>query len=226
MIELNKEYSTLELREVLNIKKSSWDRHREEILDYMKSFFNYKQSYIGNKVIYVIFEQYQDWVPYKKRDVEKQKAYYTEKTDQIISIQPRNTGSNIARIIDKNNMNIYNHKESTIGNYVRPILNLRYYAAKESRTWCEYDKETLTYIPLDKEQLEYLYSYFKVDDKAIFDIVADYRAGTITQEELGFEIEMLNRCPYDYAVNKFMDKYGFRPIKVPLWKDKSEMEEF
>lgn len=222
MIELNKEYSTTELREVLSIKKSSWDRYREEILEYMKSFFKYKYNYVGNKVVYVLFEQYQEWIPYKRKDVEKQKAYYIEKTDQIISVQPRNTGSNIARIIDRGNMNIYYHKESTIGNYVRPILKSKYCAEKENRAWCQFDNETLTYIPLDQDQLDYLYSYFKLDEKSVFDVIADYRAGTITQEELGFEIEMMNRCPYDYAMSKFMEKYGFRPIRVPLWKNKTE----
>lgn len=214
------EYSTSELKKALSISKNMWEKYKDDILEYMKSFFDYEIYSKGSKVCYLLKEQYQEWIPYKRKDIEKQKAYYTEKTDQIISIQPRNTGSNIARIIDKNNLNIYNHKEGTIGNYIRPILKSKYISCKENRVWCEFNDETLVYTPLSQEQLDYLYSYFKVNDKAVFDLIADYRAGTINEEEMGFEISMMHNCPYDYAVNKFIDKYGFRPIRVPLWENK------
>jgi hypothetical protein len=57
----------------------------------------------------------------RKTALKEIKAFYSEKTDDLININPWNTGANIARqIIAKDNR--YDHKEGTAANYVRPIL--------------------------------------------------------------------------------------------------------
>ena len=218
MIEL-REYSTTEIKKVLQISRSCWDRYKDDILKYMKNYFDYEIITQGNKVCYLLKEQYQEWVPYKRKDVEKQKAYYKVKTDEIIVTQPRNTGSNIARMIDKYNMNIYSHKEGTICNYIRPILREDYLAI--DRVWCQFDKTKLTYTPITEEQLEFLYSHFSSADlrtSTIIDMIGDMEAGDIDDITIAKDIITLIKKPFEAAMVGFQNKYGFRPIRVPNWE--------
>lgn len=220
MIEM-KEYSTAEIKKTLSISKNMWEKHKEDILEYMKGYFDYDIYSRGSKVCYCLKKQYQDWVPYKRKDVEKQKAYYKTRTDQIIEIQPMNTGTNIARIIDKQNMNIYNHKVRTIGGYIRPILKENYYSNNNQRVWCEFLYDTLIYQPLSEEQLLDLKRFFKDSnfrDEVILDIMGDVDSGSIDNEEAGKELIELMKKPYEGTMTAFECKYGFRPIRVPLWK--------
>ncbi len=225
MIEL-KEYTTEELKKVLNLPTRAWKEDKDVVLEYISLYFNYETCKRGRKICYLLKEQYQDWVPYKKKNVEKQREYYTEKTKNIIEIQPRNTGSNIARIIDRRNLNIFEHKEGTISNYIRPILHEYYYSEEEERIWCEFDEEFLVYKPLTDEQKNYLYENFNLNNKKVLDTIADYQSDTISKEEMGDVLEKTASAPYKAAIKKFMARYGFRPIRVPLWKDRSEIQEF
>lgn len=218
MIEM-KEYSTEELKSVLKITRGSWERYKDELLDYMKSYFDFEIVKKGRKICYLLKEQYQEWVPFKRKDVEKQKAYYKVKTDEIIAVQSRNTGSNIARIIDKYNMNIYNHKEGTICNYIRPILREDYLAI--DRAWCQFDKAELTYTPITEEQLEFLYGHFDSADlrmNTIIDIIGDMESGDIDDITIAKDIINLVKKPFEAVMVGFQNKYGFRPIRVSNWE--------
>ena len=224
MIEL-KEYSTEELKKILNLPTRAWKENKEEVLEYISYYFDYDVVKRGRKICYNLKEQTQSWIPYKKKNVEEQRRYYLEKTVNIIEIQPRNTGSNIARIINRNKLNKFNHKEGTISNYVRPILRKNYYSNEEDRTWCEFDEEFLIYKPLTKAQKDYLYEHFNPNQKEILDKVADYESKTITKEEVCDAIVESTKVPYKAAIKKFKEKYGFIPIRVPLWKAKAEFWE-
>ena len=218
MIEM-KEYSTEELKFVLKITRGSWERYKDELLDYMKSYFDFEIVKKGRKICYLLKEQYQEWVPFKRKDVEKQKAYYKVKTDEIIATQSRNTGSNIARIIDKYNMNIYNHKEGTICNYVRPILREDYLVI--DKVWCQFDKIKLVYTPITDEQLEFLYGHFNSSDlrtNTIIDMIGDIEAGDMDDVTIAKDIINLIKKPFEVAMVSFQNKYGFRPIRVPNWE--------
>lgn len=113
----------------LNIPMNQAERRLNELLDWLKIFFDY--DFIkgkGTPHIITIKEQYCEYEPLLKKasKVPEMTAFYEQETDHIIQYKPRNSGSNIARQIVYHN-NKYNHAEGTIANYIRPYLRAAYY---------------------------------------------------------------------------------------------------
>lgn len=55
MIECKK-YSLTELKDILKISKRAWETRKEEVLDYLKMFFNYEIEYKGRNTYFIIKE--------------------------------------------------------------------------------------------------------------------------------------------------------------------------
>ena len=66
MIEL-KMYSLPELRKVLNIPEKQWERRKQELLEYLKLFFDYDYSYKGRVYMFNIKEQYAEYEPMPRK---------------------------------------------------------------------------------------------------------------------------------------------------------------
>lgn len=205
-----KTYTLTDLKKVLKISKRQWEERKEEVLKYMKFFFDYEITLKGRSYQFHIKKQYCDYVPLvKKKDMAEMTAFYEQETDHIITYKPRNTGSNIAREIAAFN-NKYEHAEGTIANYIRPVLK-RNYAIGE-REWCEIDYEHFTYNPIDEQQLKFLKEQFKkyLSSDNIADAIGDVEAGYITQDEAYKRL----KTHYNDAMLAFKQKYGFRPYKA------------
>jgi hypothetical protein len=100
-----KTYSLNELKTTLGISKRQWDERKEELLEYLKLFFNYEIIITGRSYSFIIKEQYSEYEPLpRKTRVPEIKAFYAQEVDHILLYKPRNTGSNLAReIVSKNN---------------------------------------------------------------------------------------------------------------------------
>ena len=206
-------YTTDELLKVLNISSSTWKRRREEFLEYFKYYFDYDIVPDGRAVYYDITEVYAEYQPMPRKTQHDDKvAFYREETHKIVDYQPWNTGSNIARrILDRNNK--YVHAEGTAANYVRPILREDYQVSEEKQ-WMQNDFNHFEYVPITEEQSEFLKKLFKDFRCNNSDIIAEYKSGYIDKDvamRSTFENEIHS---YEQVMKAFIDKYGFRPMKV------------
>ena len=153
MIELNKPYSNKQIaQELFHIKPTSFSNKKKMYLEHLASY--YKFDIEGRKII--LREQLKPFETLmQKRQSKKQdnENIYRDLTHKIIAYKPLNSGSNIAREIDQSPMKpIESHKESTIVNYVRPILRTDFQSV--SKKWCKINYETNTYEPLEEEQIQ------------------------------------------------------------------------
>ena len=203
-------YTLTELKKVLKISKRQWEERKEELLEYMKIFFDYEITIQGRGYCFVIKEQYAEYEPLpRKAKLPEMRAFYEEETDHIIQYKPCNTGLNIAReIVDKNNK--YNHALNTATHYIRPYLKKNYTIGE--REWCKINYENYSYDKITEEELQFLKLQFEkyLSSGVVADAIADQEAGHVTKTEVYDRLK--NR--YDLAMTAFKDKYGFRPYKA------------
>lgn len=209
MIECKK-YSLTELKQVLHISKRQWDSRRNELLEYLKLFFDYEISLIGRSYCFNIKEQYAEYEPLpRKTKYVEVASFYANEVDCILKYKPRNTGANLAReIIDKNNQ--WDHKEGTAANYIRPYLKKNYTIT--DKEWCAINYDTYSYDKINEEQLTYLKQQFNfyLTSENVADIISDVEAGYLSKEDVYSNL----KSNYDKAISAFKARYGFRPYKA------------
>ena len=157
----------------------------------------------------------------RKRTVENNNQVYRDLTHKIISYKPLNSGANIAREIYDNPLKPpFNHEESTIVKYVRGILKEDFEVM--DKQWCRINYETNTYQPLSFEEKCFLIELFKESDlsKKIMDITADFKCGNISRKEFQEQVGFVAQSKYNRVMDAFKGKFGFRPYKVPNWREK------
>lgn len=213
-------YTTQELCKLLEISRDTLKRRRDEIMDYLSLFWDYEIISEGRTNYYVVKEEHSKIAPLpRKTRVKEMKEFYSEKTHSIIDKKPWNSGSNIAREICATD-NVFAHSEKTARDYVRPVLKNDFEIA-DDKQWMRINYLTFSYDPLDEEELNYLKEMFKRyigrDAEVIADIISEQRSGYLSKEEA---YDKINNT-YDTAMDKFKEKYGFRPIKVAKYELKS-----
>lgn len=218
MLELGKKYTTTEFYQAANISKRAWETRREDVLNHIGTFYEFTIIPSGRYIIYhitgILKEPYTN-LP-TKRDMEKIKAFYKEKTHNIVDNDPWNTGANVARRIVADD-NKFNHAPATAANYVRPVIREDYH--REETRWMRCNYILNRYEALTEEQEEYLKECFsKFSDKAILEhninLYAEMRSGYLTPEEASEQMLSNVGCMFDKAMSQFMIKYDFRPIRV------------
>lgn len=219
MIECKK-YSLTELKDILKISKRAWETRKEEVLDYLKMFFNYEIEYKGRNTYFIIKEQFNEYEPLPpKKDAEKISAYYKEETRKIIKEDPYNTGSNIARNIIAREENLYEHKEDTVANYIRPIIRKDFLPPMAESSWRRLSANRLSYEPLTQEQLNFLYQLFEDNSlegrkKKEIEMFAAYKEGYLSEEQLKTFLFNNVSQAYGSLMTKFKAKFGFRPMLI------------
>lgn len=226
MIEI-KEYTTTEFRKITGVTKHHWETEKDSFLNYCRQYFEFDCYKKGRAYCYNITNIIQEWKPYcGKKDMEAMLKFYKEETYRIVKAQPRNTGSNVARILEKEDNNPFNHALGTMTNYVRPSLKSQFEQDDIDKAWCELVGDI--YEPLTDEQLGYLYedcfeeAPFNKQD--LLNKMGDLAAGTLSREEVGDVMISYLKSPFEACMQKFKEKYGFRPIMVPLWYEKVQFE--
>ena len=205
------QYTTKEVQEMLGISSDTWRRRLDEILEFLKQFWDYEIIPYKRSSLFIVKRVYGE-VPKlpRKTRIKEIKEFYRQETENVIKINPWNTGTNVARTI-LSYSNPYEHKQDTGSRYVRPILKEEYSLSSE-RKWCELDYKHNLYIPISNEQEEFLRTMFRLylsDDKTA-EIIAAQEAGYITKDEVLTALF----GNYNSAMEKFVERYGFRPIKV------------
>lgn len=214
-------YSLKDLLNILHITRDSWKKRRQEYLDWFNCFFDYEITMQGKNTFFIIKEVFGDYepLPRKKKSIEV-KEYYVQETSKIVKQEPTNTGSNIARNIVATN-NKYAHKEGTASVYVRSILKEGYRV--DGKVWCKRTEDGLHYEPISEEQITYLnecitqqFKDDKVQEYAV-DMYTDYEAGLITKKDFNEAIGSMTGMAFLSAMDRFILRYGFRPMKIPMW---------
>lgn len=218
---LNVAYSPKEIAEQLfHISAKTFSNKRQEYLDYLSQYYIYELQ--GRKIILKQeIKPFETRMKVRESKKEQNTAIYRDLTHKIIFHKPLNSGSNIAREIDQSPMKpIENHKQSTIENYIRPILKEDFEVI--SKKWSRINYETNEYEPLTHEQSMYLYQLFRSKDlsEEIMDITADYKAGNISKQEFTAKVGKVSEFSYDKAIQDFKKKFGFRPFKASNWQEK------
>lgn len=233
MLELHKKYTLQEIKDMHGISKKIWDTRREEVLEYLKGFYEYEIVQTGRTKYFICEEVFdENYIPMprknKKQEIEK---FYEEKTKEIIEDSPRNTGMNIARTIVFGPDNVYEHAETTACRYVRPVINENY--DRTDYQWCKFDEDTRDYIPLTEEQIQFLSEAYlgrkEVDKQRAVDTfmkLADRVYNKeMTKKQMCAAIGKMTLTAYETAVKAFKEKYGFRPIAVPMLVKKDSTKE-
>ena len=236
-LEVGKKYSTKELQTTLGITKDQWKKKKNEYLKNIGMAYQYEVEYKGRSVIYCITEKIGDYKkPERKNARLKTDEVIKEFINEVLEEDPLQTAANINRRAWENSdthpssVVLLGLKNSTTGEYIR--LNLReMYGTQvdqggtvgmiEKKIWCYLDNDNNCYVEMKPEMVQKFFKCFDEvrENKKDFELTvcADYENGLITKEEMN---EMLGDNTFNLyrdAKRLFCDKYGYFPIKVPLY---------
>lgn len=138
----------------------------------------------------------------------------------------------MARIIkDNEDIKELKHTDGTIYEYTRRSMrNMFGTKEKESGThgridrkvWCKLDADNNYYVELSQEQVNEFFNMFSQQKEAgkSFEasVYSDYESGLITKADRDKAVGAIGYEAYRQAKRAFYDKYGFTPIKVPVYE--------
>ena len=89
------------------------------------------------------------------------------------------------------------------------------------KVWCGLDRETNTYFPIPDELYEKFKEIMSEERKGTIEpeleLYSDYENGLIETAAFYKQVGELNFRAFLTAQAVFKDRYGFRPIKVPVY---------
>ncbi len=230
--DVGKVYSTKEMQKLMGISESTWAHKKNTYLDNFALYYEYNVEYDGNKINYRILKQFGDYKkPANKRDKEKRDQVYSQEIISVVEEDNIQTAANVSRIIkDHEPIRQLHHTEGTIYEYTRVRMRLMF-GNKEGaggtiggimeKVWCKLDAETNCYIPMSEEDIGALFSLIKQEKGGLtekeIEIYNDYQLDIITIEERDKKIGNLGFSAFLSAKKKFKTKYGYNPIKVPVY---------
>lgn len=228
VVELNKEYSSKEVAEICEVSYQNFRQNREKQEQHLLNYFDYKKIRRGNGYYYIFTEQIADFIPFKKAKSAKRDKIIKSQIKKTIAKNNRQTGSNIARIICVNEEIVaLNLKLNTLQNYTRENLKelvSNGYYSKGGYVWCYLNVENNMYIELTEEEVKELRSYFKAT-KEEEDLYSDFKEGNLNEEEATMKIGKIRIKTFTDGIEKYRNKYGYRPLKVPVYERNALKEE-
>lgn len=236
-LEVGRKYSTKELYEALGVSKSTFSHKKNEYLKSISMAYEYEVDYKGRAQFYTITKKIGDYQkPQRKNDREKVDETIKEFINEVIDEDPMQTAANINRRAWENSETNPSSvvslglKDSTTGEYIR--LNLReMYGTQigdggtdgmiEKKVWCYLDREYNCYMEMSPAMVDEFFKCFdevrKEQKECDMDVYADYDNGLITREEMRDRLEEVTFNVYKEGKKLFHDRYGYWPIKVPVY---------
>lgn len=217
------------------VTKDTWKKKKDNLLSHLQHYFEYEIKYNEKdqrKLDYHIIRKIKDYEPPPKGKKAIQNIIYSKHIISVIEVNNWQTAMNVSRII-KTRKEIVDlkHKNGTIYEYTR--LNMRTMFGKAigeggtkgiitEKIWCCLDIKNNAYIPLNDEQVKFLYNSFaaftKENTQDDLSVYADYDSGLITKEEMQEEVRFNRLSCFIDAKNTFKAKYGYNPIKIPVYE--------
>lgn len=227
MLQLNQIYTTKELAKEMDIGYQTFRKNRQKYENHLRLFYDFMTESKGRGIIYIFTEQYGDFIPYKDYCKSKKNKLIQNKAKAVIKTEPRQTGSNIARIIYvEEEIQALNCQLSTITNYTRAnlkeLINSGYYTLTDYK-WCFLDYQANQYIEMTDAQVKELRSYFRDCDKENLEeqenAMTKRNEGLISKEEANNTVGELKYNAFIAGIEKYMqNNNNCRPMKVPLYQ--------
>lgn len=178
-----------------------------------------------NNYTFIIYQQFSEYKPLpRKGHNEKRKEYYLVATHSILEKEPYNTGSNVARVIIRDEKQYENDVQRTIANYNRIIMKEDYVKTDEHID----EKSSWGYTLLNEEEENFLKGLFTQGayDKVIAEahIFSQQKEGVITKKEADKKYSQNNSKYYSNIFKSFKEKYGKMPQSVPKWVLKEQCQ--
>lgn len=224
MIELGQKYSSKELAEEVGVTYATFRHNRERYEQHLLLFYDFEVSFCGPSKYYVFTEQLMDYIPYKEYKKQQKNDLFKRKIKSVIAHDPRQTGANIGRIIFVDGeVEALNYTIGTVTNYTRAnlkeLVKQGYYILTDYR-WCILDNNR--YIELNDDQVKELREFFQKYDTETKEeqenIMAQRQDGTISKSEANEKIGDMKFNGFVKGIQDYTDKYGHRPIKVPVYE--------
>ena len=224
MIELNKQYSTKALAQELNISYNQLRKVRDKYEEHLKRFYEYKIIHKGNNGVYYIFtEEKGSYLSLRNYTKLQKNNTITTHIKSTIHFDPRQTGSNIARIIMVDGeIQALDLQLSTLKVYVREQLKglvENGFYVKEDYKWCYLDKLRNKYVLMTEKEINNLRSYFKtrdsIDQEA--DIWAKQKEGELTKQEAYEQVGEIRYHSFLEGLKVYQNDTGIWPMKVPVY---------
>lgn len=225
--------STKEMISFLGVSKDQWKRNKDKLLLHFGKFFEYEVLYQGRNINYHIIKELK---PYEKFTKEKKsiqrERIYEKNIIEVISEDNIQTAKNVSRIIkNKAEIQAYNHKESTMYEYTRVKMRTMFGVKVnqggtrgqiERKVWCRLHLDQNFYEEMSQEDIEKFYEIFRSAKEDIkeeeLEVFSDYQNGLINQEEMNKQIGDFGFLCFQFARKEFAQKYGYFPIKVPVYE--------
>ena len=230
--EVGKTYSTKEMIQLFGVSQSTWSHSRNKLLDNFKQYYEYDVSYEGRSIFYHILKQFGEYnKPLRKNDSLRRDAIYSQEIIKVIKKDKVQTAKNVSRIIkDEEPIVELNHKEGTV--YENTRLRMREMFGKSlteggtiggmlDKVWCGLDRQTNKYFPLSDKLYDEFKEMMRIERNETIEpeleLYSDYENGLIEKEEFYKSVAEINFKAFLTAQEDFKDKYGYRPIKVPVY---------
>jgi len=230
----NHTYTTSDMYHFFNVSKDTWKKNKDKLLLHLQQYYEYEIKYNEKdrrKLDYHIFRKIKEYEPPKGKKA-IQNAIYSELILNVIKNNNWQTAKNVSRIIaNRKEIMALNHKSGTIYEYTRVNMRIMF-GTKIGETgtrgmiakkiWCMLDKEKNIYSPLDESKIDFLFNIFyelkHENNHADLAICADYDSGLISNEEMQEILSYNSISCFINAKKIFKDKYGYYPIKVPVYE--------
>ena len=227
-------YTTDEMIKFFNVSKATWKKKKEQLLLHFGSFYEYEVEYDKSdyrKRNYTITKKLFDYEPPLKKSVKRDNTYENKIID-VIENDNIQTAMNVSRLIkDDTEIKEMNHKDGTVYEYTRVRMRNMFGTKVGERgtrgyiiekVWCRFDEEHNCYNTLPQKDIDNFYKIFESEKDTIKEeqltALSDFTNGLITREELNEYIGHLNILSFRSARDTFKEKYGFYPIKVPVYE--------
>lgn len=224
-MELNRQYTMKEVAEFNGVSYGVYRKRKQIYEDHMKLFFDYDVEKKGRSYYYTFIKQKEEFVLYRDFHSQTRTKVIRNQIKETIDQDPRQTGSNIARIIIVDGeVQALGLTLPTLARYtqveLKKMLEKKYYV-KEDYRWCILNRSTNTYELLPQDMVKELRGYFRVEQDANLEneenIFAQQQDGSLTEEEVVLKLSNLRLDAMLNGLKRFQDKYNAWPMKVPVY---------
>lgn len=230
--EVGETYSTKAMRERLGVSESTWSHKRNKLLDNFKQYYDYEILYEGRSTFYHILKQRGEYnKPLGKNDGRKRDEIYSQEITKVIKKDRVQTAKNVSRIIENKEPIVkLNHKSGTV--YENTRLRMREMFGTKvlcggtkgtilEKVWCGLDSQTNTYFPMSEASYDEFKKMMRNKRKDIeemeLELYSNYQNGLIEVDDYTNMISEIGFHSFLAAQKEFKAKYGYRPIKVPVY---------
>lgn len=207
--------SKTELTNKYNLTRRAWEARHDDLLEHLSDFMNIKEIKINNRYYYDIEGEMPDSIPKLPRKSNKAEKIKDYEEYVIKNLPEEFTPLSKAKMsrdaINDFGYEKYNHTsfKSVSNRYVGPAMD-KHGEHGTDMVWVNVS----TYQQLTKEQEDYLHDCFCQVHLSEREMANAFKKAA-QEEDISEEINNFNR-----AIDKYKERYGFRPISVYEWKVK------